>query len=97
MLKTFGLFYDVTEELGGCPVTLDEIVRQCEYRRYGSLLKAEPIALRPAQRRHSGCVIAPGLGYCGVAAAFSVLSFPSRLYEILRPPVPVESKAGSVK
>jgi hypothetical protein len=34
--------YDVMEELGGGPVTLDEIVEKCEYRRYGSLLKTEP-------------------------------------------------------
>lgn len=34
--------YEVMEELGGGPVTLDQIVRQCEYRRYGSLLKTEP-------------------------------------------------------
>jgi len=29
------------EELGDGPVTLDQIVKQCEYRRYGSLLKTE--------------------------------------------------------
>ena len=34
--------YDVMEELGDGPVTLDQIVKQCEYRRYGSLLKTEP-------------------------------------------------------
>jgi|HubBroStandDraft_3_1064219.scaffolds.fasta_scaffold1521147_1 hypothetical protein len=34
--------YDVMEELGGGPVTLDQIVKQCEYRRYRSLLKTEP-------------------------------------------------------
>lgn len=34
--------YDAMEELGGGPVTLDEIVKQCEYRRYASLLKTEP-------------------------------------------------------
>jgi len=33
--------YDVMEELGDGPVTLDQIVKQCEYRRYGSLLKTE--------------------------------------------------------
>lgn len=27
--------YDVMEELGGGPVTLDQIVKQCEYRRVG--------------------------------------------------------------
>jgi hypothetical protein len=26
--------YDVMEELGGGPVTLEQIVKQCEYRRY---------------------------------------------------------------
>jgi hypothetical protein len=34
--------YDVMEDLGGGPVTLEQIVKQCEYRRYRSLLKAEP-------------------------------------------------------
>jgi len=34
--------YDVMEELGDGPVTLDQIVKQCEYRRYGSLLRTEP-------------------------------------------------------
>jgi hypothetical protein len=34
--------YDVMEELGGGPATLDQIVKQCEYRRYASLLKTEP-------------------------------------------------------
>jgi hypothetical protein len=34
--------YDVIEELGGGPVTLEQIVKRCEYRRYGSLLKTEP-------------------------------------------------------
>jgi len=34
--------YEVIEELGGGPVTLDQIVKQCEYRRYSSLLKTEP-------------------------------------------------------
>lgn len=34
--------YDVIEELGDGPVTLDQIVKQCDYRRYGSLLKTEP-------------------------------------------------------
>jgi hypothetical protein len=34
--------YEVMEELGGGPLTLDQIVRQCEYRRYGALLKTEP-------------------------------------------------------
>jgi hypothetical protein len=34
--------YDVMEELGGGPVTLDQIVKLCEYRRYGSLLRTEP-------------------------------------------------------
>jgi len=30
------------EELGDGPVSLDQIVKQCEYRRYGALLRAEP-------------------------------------------------------
>jgi hypothetical protein len=34
--------YDVMDELGGGPVTLDQIVKQCEHRRYGALLKTEP-------------------------------------------------------
>jgi hypothetical protein len=34
--------YDVMEELGGGPVTLDQIVKQCEYRRYQALLRTEP-------------------------------------------------------
>jgi hypothetical protein len=34
--------YDVMEELGGGPLTLEKIVKQCEYRRYASLLKTEP-------------------------------------------------------
>jgi hypothetical protein len=34
--------YDVMEELGGGHLTLDQIVKQCEYRRYASLLKTEP-------------------------------------------------------
>ncbi len=34
--------YDVMEELGAGPVTLDQIVKHCEYRRYAALLKAEP-------------------------------------------------------
>ena len=34
--------YGVMEELGGGPVTLDQIVEKCEYRRYASLLKTEP-------------------------------------------------------
>ncbi len=34
--------YDVMEELGGGPITLDQIVKQCEYRKYASLLKTEP-------------------------------------------------------
>jgi hypothetical protein len=34
--------YDVIEELGNAPVSLDQIVKQCEYRRYASLLKTEP-------------------------------------------------------
>ena len=35
--------YDVMEELGGGPVTMEQIVKQCEYRRYGALLKTETI------------------------------------------------------
>jgi len=34
--------YDVMEELGDGPIALDKIVKQCEYRRYMSLLKTEP-------------------------------------------------------
>ena len=34
--------YEVMEELGDGPVSLDQIVKQCEYRRYASLLKTEP-------------------------------------------------------
>lgn len=34
--------YDVMEELGGGPLTIEQVVKQCEYRRYGSLLKTEP-------------------------------------------------------
>lgn len=34
--------YDVMEELGSGPVTLEQIVKKCEYRRYASLLKTEP-------------------------------------------------------
>lgn len=33
--------YDAMEELGGGPLTLDQIVKQCEYRRYAALLKTE--------------------------------------------------------
>jgi len=35
-------FYDVMEELGGGPVTLEQIVKRCEYRRYQS--KTETVA-----------------------------------------------------
>jgi hypothetical protein len=35
--------YEVMEELGGGPVTLDQIMKQCEYRRYGALLKTASI------------------------------------------------------
>lgn len=35
--------YDVMEELGGGPLTLDQIVKQCEYRRYGALLKTATV------------------------------------------------------
>jgi hypothetical protein len=34
--------YDVMEEFSDGPVSLDQIVKQCEYRRYASLLKTEP-------------------------------------------------------
>jgi hypothetical protein len=34
--------YSVMEELGGGPVTLDQNVEKCEYRRYASLLRTEP-------------------------------------------------------
>ena len=33
--------YEVMEELGGGPVTLDQIEKKCEYRRYGALFKTE--------------------------------------------------------
>jgi hypothetical protein len=45
--------YDVMEELGGGPVTLDQIVKQCEYRRYGSLLRTEP-SIRHSVEWHLG-------------------------------------------
>jgi hypothetical protein len=35
--------YDVMEELGGGPVTLDQIVKECEYRKYASLLKTASV------------------------------------------------------
>jgi hypothetical protein len=31
------------EELGGGPLSLEQIVKQCEYRRYGSLLKTASV------------------------------------------------------
>ena len=34
--------YDVMEELGYGPITLEQIVQRCEYRHYGSLLRTEP-------------------------------------------------------
>ncbi len=45
------LLYAVMEELGGGPVTLDQIVAKCEYRRYASLLKTEP-SIRAAVSYH---------------------------------------------
>jgi hypothetical protein len=33
--------YDVMEELGGGPVSLQQIVEKSEYRRYAALLKTE--------------------------------------------------------
>jgi hypothetical protein len=45
--------YDVMEELGDGPVTLDQIVKQCEYRRYRSLLKTEP-SIRNSVEWHLG-------------------------------------------
>jgi hypothetical protein len=35
--------YDVMEELGGGPLTLDQIVKQCEYRKYASLVKTASV------------------------------------------------------
>jgi hypothetical protein len=35
--------YDAMEDLGGGPVSLDQIIKQCKYRRYESLLKTETI------------------------------------------------------
>ena len=43
--------YDVMEELGNGPITLDQILKQCEYRRYGALLRAEP-SVRNSVRFH---------------------------------------------
>lgn len=34
--------YEVMVELGSGPVTMYEIVKQCELRRYGTLLRTEP-------------------------------------------------------
>jgi len=34
--------YDVMEELGGGPLILEQVVKQCEYRKYAFLLKTEP-------------------------------------------------------
>lgn len=48
--------YDVMEELGGGPVTLDQIVKQCEYRRYSSLLKTEPSVRNSVQWHLRGWV-----------------------------------------
>lgn len=33
--------YEVMEELGGGPLTMDQIEKGCEYRRYRALMKAE--------------------------------------------------------
>jgi hypothetical protein len=33
--------YDVMEELGGGPLTLEQIVEKCEYRKYAALLEKE--------------------------------------------------------
>lgn len=33
--------YDAIKELGGGPLTLYQIVKQCEFRRYGTLLRKE--------------------------------------------------------
>lgn len=35
--------YDAMENLNGGPATLEQIVKQCKYRRYESLLKTETI------------------------------------------------------
>lgn len=40
---------DVIKELGGGPVTLDQILKQCEYRRYAALLKTEPSVANSVQ------------------------------------------------
>ena len=34
--------FEVMEELGGGPISLEQIVKRCEYRRYQLLLKTEP-------------------------------------------------------
>ena len=52
--------YDVMEELGGGPVTLDRIVKQCEYRRYGSLLRTEP-SIRNSVEWHLGNWLKSGI------------------------------------
>src|ERR1700722_8074621 len=50
--------YEVMEELGGGPLTLDQIVRQCEYRRYGALLRTEP-SIRASVEYHLGNWLKP--------------------------------------
>jgi hypothetical protein len=35
--------YDAMEDLNGGPATFEQIVKQCKYRRYESLLKTETI------------------------------------------------------
>lgn len=35
--------YQAMDDLGGGPATFDQIIKQCEYRRYRSLLKTETI------------------------------------------------------
>jgi hypothetical protein len=52
--------YDVMEELGGGPVTLDQIVEKCEYRRYASLLRTEP-SVRASVEWHLGNWVKDGI------------------------------------
>jgi hypothetical protein len=35
--------YDAMEDLSGGPATFEQIIKQCKYRRYESLLKTETI------------------------------------------------------
>jgi hypothetical protein len=38
--------YEVMEELGGGPISLDKIVEKCEYRNYAALLETETSVTR---------------------------------------------------